>query len=68
MIDLPGAIRGFTMLDLDGNYNVYISARLSTPGQKRALDHEIRHIKRGDYDRTNVEEIEAAAHAMDKKG
>jgi Zn-dependent peptidase ImmA (M78 family) len=39
-IDVPGV----TVLDEDGNYNVYINARLSYEQRKEVLKHELKHI------------------------
>lgn len=43
LMDLP--VPGVTVLDSDGNYNVYINARLSYEERKKTLAHELRHIK-----------------------
>ena len=47
--NLPWKVNGFTILDADGDYNVYINARLSQDGQRKAYRHELRHIRRGDF-------------------
>ena len=39
-MDVPGV----TVLDSDGNYNVYINARLSFEQRKDVLRHELKHI------------------------
>lgn len=49
MKDLPCGINGMTIMDSDGNYNVYINARLSWYDQKKAYEHEMTHIKRDDF-------------------
>ena len=53
---------GVTVLDEEGNYNVYINDRLSYEEQKEVLDHELKHIE-GDhfYDTRSVEELEKEA-------
>lgn len=59
IVDLPTGIRGYTSLDPDGDYNVYINAKLSESMQKRVLAHEITHIKRDDFsDTKTVDEAE----------
>ncbi len=59
LIDLPLSIRGYTSLDPEGNYNIYINARLSPEMQKKAYKHELMHIKRDDFaDSKTLEEAE----------
>lgn len=48
LIALPCSVRGFTLADEDGNYNVYLNDRLSREMQRRVYKHELRHIARGD--------------------
>lgn len=48
-VDLPCSVRGVTVLDFDGNYNVYINSRLSYDVQQGALEHELNHIKNNDF-------------------
>lgn len=48
-IDLPCTIKGITVQDGNGFYNVYINAKLSEEAQKQALEHELTHIKRNDF-------------------
>lgn len=45
LIGLPCKVNGFTVLDEDGNYNIYINEILSAEGQRTTLMHEIAHIK-----------------------
>lgn len=44
-IKLPLKVKGVTVLDEDGNYNVYINILQSYAVQYRAVNHEIKHIK-----------------------
>lgn len=46
---LPRGMRGLTILDSDGNYNVYINSRLSDDGRAEAYWHEIEHIENDDF-------------------
>ena len=43
-------------------YSIYINARLSAEGQRRAYNHALRHIARGDWERDDVNAIESEAH------
>lgn len=44
-LGLPLKIKGVTVLDNNGDYNVYINVNLSYDVQKKATKHEIKHIK-----------------------
>lgn len=58
-IDLPETVPGVTRRDEEGDYNVYLNARLSYDAQAQALQHEVAHIKRGDfYDERRARDIE----------
>ena len=48
-IDMNSCARAFTILDNDGDYNIYINAAMSYEQQRKSLDHERRHIERGDF-------------------
>lgn len=47
MIDLPYSVHGLTVKDEEGDYNVYVNARLSDDQRAAAFRHEIEHIKKG---------------------
>ena len=49
IVDLPHGVRGFTWLDEDGLYNIYINARLNSEMRRQAYRHELEHIRRGDW-------------------
>lgn len=46
---------------VDG-YTVYIDVRLGRNARIEAFNHALGHIKRGDFERENVQEIETIAH------
>jgi len=50
LVDLPCGVRGFTLLDEDGRYNIYINSRLNWYMRQKAYEHELEHIERGDWD------------------
>ncbi|WP_088187584.1 hypothetical protein [Desulfosporosinus sp. FKA] len=50
MIGLPLTVRGLTIPDVDGNYNIFINKNLSHKMQLDAYLHEINHIENGDFD------------------
>lgn len=47
--DMPVKIRGLTVLDENGDYNVYINPSYSCEEQMRILNHEITHIKENHF-------------------
>jgi hypothetical protein len=59
LIDLPTSVRGLTVLDNEGNYNVYLNSRLSYEMQENTYIHETAHIKNDDfYIQESIAEIE----------
>lgn len=48
-IDLPVGIDGITVLDENGDYNMYLNDRLSYDMQAEAFRHEVEHIKQGHF-------------------
>lgn len=44
MLELPGKVRGITVLDENCDYNVYINSTLATGVQLKAVEHELSHI------------------------
>ncbi len=50
-IDLPYAVKGFTIRDENEDYNVYINLKHLSQ-QKEILKHELSHIFNGDFDKT----------------
>lgn len=47
--DMPIRMKGVTLLDESGDYNVYINSRLSADSQREVLNHEMLHIRRDDF-------------------
>ena len=63
-IELPLKVKGVTVLDSDGNFNVYINILLSQDTQRKATKHEIKHIKKEhfyDFNPVVHNELEADA-------
>jgi len=62
--DLPNAIRGFTVLDENGDPTIVLNARCSTESNQRTYKHELEHIQNNDFQSyESADEIEARAHA-----
>jgi len=59
-IHLPSTVYGVTVKDENGDFNVYINENLSAPARDRAIEHEMKHIKRGDFDdeTSSIEDLE----------
>ena len=63
MISLPTTIRGYTVRDNNGDYNIFINARISREAMLEAYRHELKHINRADFqNRTPADLIEIYAH------
>ncbi len=64
VIDLPDTVPGVTVLDEEGDYNVYINAKLSHDNSRLTLNHELNHIKKSHfYTDKSVQECEKEANA-----
>lgn len=50
-----------------GGYTVYLSSRLDEAQRLKAYKHALRHIENNDFDRTDVQQIEAEAHGIIRK-
>ena len=62
LIDMPLNVHGVTRMDTEGDYNIYINARLSEDGRAAAFRHEIEHIRQGHfYSEDPVEILEEKA-------
>lgn len=48
-INLPHTVRGVTVIDDNGDFNIYINAKLSPSQQIAVLEHEKRHINYDDF-------------------
>lgn len=63
-IELPPKVRGVTVVDSEGDYNVYINTLLSDEVQRKTQRHELRHIVNDhfyNHDPVVINELEANA-------
>lgn len=60
-VSLPPTIHGVTT-PCEGGYTVYLNSRDCRARQVQAYRHEEEHIRRGDFDRASVDEIEVDSH------
>lgn len=48
---LPLSVRAYTIVDANGDYNIYINSKLTMEQMRKSLAHEQRHIDNGDFDK-----------------
>lgn len=61
LVDFPGGIKESVMPCCDG-WTVYLDIKLSEEKRMAALKHALWHIENGDFERDDVQAIEAIAH------
>lgn len=62
IVRLPATVRGVTVADENGDYNIYINSLLSSDQQQLVLRHEMTHVNRNDFDSfTDIFDIEDMA-------
>lgn len=61
---MPTSIKAFTLPDrLTAYFTIYLNSRLSNEQNRKSYEHELAHIKNGDYyKKGDVELIEIFAH------
>lgn len=64
LFNLPAKEKEAITENEDGSYTIIINARLSYDGQIKAYQHAMRHIESNDFNKSNVQTIEAIAHDM----
>lgn len=63
IIDLKDTkVREFVTENEDGGHSVFINARMSHEAQLKAYDHAMKHIRNHDFEKADVQRIEAEAH------
>ena len=63
IINFPNSGNEMVIKNEDGSYTILINAKLSDQGQLLAYEHALRHIINEDFEKENVQEIEADAHS-----
>lgn len=61
LVDLPDGINEMVTPCRDG-YTIYIDARLDLAHRQKAYEHAMWHIEHDDFQKTDVQQIEHAAH------
>lgn len=49
IIDLPSRVNAVTVVDENGDFNVYVNSKLSYEEQQKAYRHECRHIRKNHF-------------------
>lgn len=63
LIELPYTIRSYVVMNKDHSYTIVLNSRLSHEQNLISYQHEIEHIKNGDYEKKcSVDMIELFAH------
>lgn len=59
-----GDVKGSEMVtpNSDGSYTIFVNARKSFEAQQEALQHALLHISKDDFEKDDVQQIEAEAH------
>lgn len=62
-VKLPGSVRGVTIPNEDGTFNVFINSSLSPECSNDTLEHELNHIKKDHFydDTKSIEAVETEA-------
>ena len=61
LIDLPPRIKGF-VTQKDGEPVIVLNSHLNREQNLKTYLHELKHIKNGDFEKENVDQIESEAH------
>lgn len=64
LIDLPSGINEMVVPCSDGDFTVYLSAKLDMEHRLRAYEHALKHIRNHDFQKTDVQQIESEAHGL----
>lgn len=59
VVRLPHGIHGAVSPNDDDTYNIYLNADDTPERQEKALDHEVRHVRRSDFQKLTVRKAEA---------
>lgn len=62
--NFPNSGREMVVPNEDGSYTILINSKLSDEGRLRAYEHAMKHINGNDFEKDNVQTIEAATHSV----
>ncbi len=62
-VDLPVFVKGQVLMDENGDYNIYVNAKMPVDIQQETIKHEVEHINNGDfYNGRSIAEVESLAY------
>lgn len=64
IVDMDTTAEEVVTENADGSYTIFINARIAYDRQQEAIQHAIRHITDRDFEKEDVQQIEAAAHQI----
>jgi Zn-dependent peptidase ImmA (M78 family) len=56
LANLPVSVRGFVIIEEDGVPRIVLNANLTREMNRRTMDHELRHIERGEMEDKDFDE------------
>lgn len=62
LLDFPTKGREMVVENEDGSFTILINSKLAYSGQLAAYNHAMTHIEQGDFQKHEIQSIEAAAH------
>lgn len=67
LLNFPNSGKEMVVKNEDDTYTILINARLSHDAQLRAYKHALSHIENNDFEKQDVQKIEAIAHEISKQ-
>ncbi len=64
LINMPVQIKGYTIKNEDDSYSIFLNARMASNQIEKTFEHEIEHIKNEDFEKEQVQRIEAYTHGL----
>ncbi|MCR4739140.1 MAG: hypothetical protein K5886_02635 [Lachnospiraceae bacterium] len=62
LVPLPPGVKEMVVYGPDDAYTIYLNDKISSAARLDAFHHAVRHIYNNDFEKTDVQEIEAATH------
>ena len=63
LLDMDTMIPEHLIKNDDDSYTIFLNARLSRDSQLKSYYHALRHIKEDDFEKEDIQKIEAGAHS-----
>ena len=62
--NLPTSISAYVIANPDASYTIVLNARMTWERRLKTYEHELHHIKNGDYERESADLVEMYAHSI----